>query len=53
MLTEIEFSQEFARRLIKQVDGLKIHSISGLEIRTEYGNSNEFKHFFITVTQNT
>lgn len=45
MLTEIEFSKKFAKRLIQKVDGLKIHSISGLEIQTEYDNSTEFKHF--------
>src|SRR5262245_10367363 len=45
MLNETEFSEEFARRLIEKVDGLKIHSIRGLEIQTEYDNSNEYKHF--------
>lgn len=45
MLTEIEFSKEFAKRLIEKVEGLKIFSINSLEIQTEYENSNEFKHF--------
>jgi len=45
MLTEIEFSERFAERLVEKINGLKICSIKGLEIRTEYENSNEFKHF--------
>ncbi len=45
MLNETEFSQEFAKRLIQKVEGLKIHSINGLEIQTEFENSNEYKHF--------
>lgn len=45
MLAEIEFSEEFAKRLIEKVDGLKIYSISGLEVQTKYEKSNEFKHF--------
>ena len=45
MLNEIEFSEEFAKRLIKKVEGLKIDSINGLEIKTEFENSNEYKHF--------
>lgn len=45
MLNETEFSQEFAKRLIRKVEGLKIHSINGLEIQTEFENSNEYKHF--------
>lgn len=45
MLTEIEFSKEFAKRLIEKVEGLTIFSINSLEIQTEYENSNEFKHF--------
>lgn len=45
MLNETEFSQEFAKRLIQKVDGLKIYSINGLEIQTEFENSNQYKHF--------
>ena len=45
MLNETEFSQEFAKRLILKVEGLKIYSINGLEIQTEFENSNEYKHF--------
>lgn len=45
MLTETEFSQEFANRLIKKVEGLKIVSINKLEIQTEFENSNDYKHF--------
>ncbi len=45
MLNETEFSEEFAKRLIQKVDGLKIYSINGLEIQTEFENSNEYKHF--------
>lgn len=45
MLNETEFSKEFAKRLIEKVEGLKIHSIIGLEIQTEFENSNEYKHF--------
>ena len=45
MLTENEFSIEFAKRLIGKVEGLKIYSIKGLEIQTEFENSNDYKHF--------
>lgn len=45
MLTEIEFSEEFAKRLMEKVNGLKIYSINGLEIQTEFENSNNYKHF--------
>ena len=45
MLNENEFSAEFAKRLIEKVEGLKIFSINGLEIQTEFENSNEYKHF--------
>jgi uncharacterized protein YtpQ (UPF0354 family) len=45
MLNETEFSQEFAKRLIQKVEGLKIYLINGLEIQTEFENSNEYKHF--------
>jgi uncharacterized protein YtpQ (UPF0354 family) len=45
MLNEIEFSTEFAKRLTEKVEGLKIFSINGLEIQTEFENSNEYKHF--------
>ena len=45
MLTENEFSIEFAKRLIEKVEGLKIYSIKGLEIQTEFENSNDYKHF--------
>ena len=45
MLNETEFSTEFAKRLIDKIEGLKIYSIKGLEIQTEYENSNEYKHF--------
>ena len=45
MLNETEFSQEFAKRLIQEVEGLKIYSINGLEIQTEFENSNEYRHF--------
>jgi uncharacterized protein YtpQ (UPF0354 family) len=45
MLNETEFCQEFAKRLIQKVEGLKIYSIKGLEIQTEFENSNEYKHF--------
>lgn len=45
MLTEIQFSEKFAKRLVEKVNGLKIYSMNGLEIQTEYENSNEFKHF--------
>ena len=45
MLNEIEFSTEFAKRLTVKVEGLKIFSINGLEIQTEFENSNEYKHF--------
>jgi uncharacterized protein YtpQ (UPF0354 family) len=45
MLTENEFSTEFAKLLIQKVDGLKIFSINDLEIRTEFEGSNEYKHF--------
>ena len=44
MLNETEFSQEFAKRLIQEVEGLKIYSINGLEIQTEFENSNEYRH---------
>ncbi|MGM8363833.1 DUF1444 family protein [Flavobacterium sp. ARAG 55.4] len=45
MLNETEFSQEFAKRLIQKVEGLKIYSINGLQIQTEFENSNGYKHF--------
>jgi uncharacterized protein YtpQ (UPF0354 family) len=45
MLNENEFSTEFAKRLTKKVEGLKIFSINGLEIQTEFENSNDYKHF--------
>jgi hypothetical protein len=45
MLNETEFSQEFAKRLIQEVEGLKIYSIDRLEIQTEFENSNEYRHF--------
>ncbi|WP_396185802.1 DUF1444 family protein [Flavobacterium sp.] len=45
MLNENEFSTEFAKRLTEKVEGLKIFSINGLEIQTEFENSNEYKHF--------
>ena len=45
MLNEKEFSEEFAKKLIKKVDDIKIYSIKGLTIQTEYKNSNEYKHF--------
>lgn len=45
MFTEIEFSEKFAKRLVEKVNGLKIYSINGLKIQTEYENSNKFKHF--------
>ena len=45
MLTESEFSNEFASRLTQKVDGLKIFSINGLEIQTEFEGSTEYRHF--------
>jgi uncharacterized protein YtpQ (UPF0354 family) len=45
MLNEIEFSKEFAKRLTQKIEGLKIFSIIGLEIQTEFENSNDYKHF--------
>ncbi|KIA82473.1 DUF1444 family protein [Flavobacterium sp. AED] len=45
MLNETEFSQEFAKCLIQKVAGLKIFSVNGLEIQTEFENSNKYKHF--------
>lgn len=45
MLTESEFSKEFANRLIQKVDGLRIFLINGLEIQTEFKGSTEYKHF--------
>ncbi|WP_163401534.1 DUF1444 family protein [Flavobacterium fluviatile] len=44
MLNETEFSKKFAKRLIQEVEGLKIYSIDGLEIQTEFENSNEYRH---------
>ncbi len=45
MLTESEFVEKFAQRLLQKIDGLKIYSINHLEIRTEFQGSNENKHF--------
>ncbi len=45
MLTESEFSKEFANSLLQKVDGLKIFSIEGLEIQTEFEGSSEYRHF--------
>lgn len=45
MLTESEFVEKFAQRLVQKIDGLKIHSTNHLEIRTEFQGSNEYKHF--------
>ncbi|KFC23933.1 DUF1444 family protein [Epilithonimonas lactis] len=45
MLTESEFSKEFANRLIQKVDGLRIILINGLEIQTEFEGSTEYRHF--------
>lgn len=45
MYDEIEFSQEFAKRLIQKVEGLKVSEIKGLEIQTEFENSSEYRHF--------
>lgn len=45
MLNENDFSEEFAKRLIKKVNGLKIYSINGLEIQTEFEDSNDYLHF--------
>lgn len=45
LLTETEFSEKFTKELMKKVIGLKVISISNLEIRTEYENSNDYKHF--------
>ncbi|MDR6966658.1 uncharacterized protein YtpQ (UPF0354 family) [Flavobacterium arsenatis] len=45
MYNETEFSQEFAKRLTQKVEGLKIYSIDGLEILTEFESSNKNRHF--------
>lgn len=45
MFTESEFSKEFVSRLTQKVDGLKIFSINGLEIQTEFEGSTEYRHF--------
>jgi uncharacterized protein YtpQ (UPF0354 family) len=43
MLNETQFSEEFAKLLIKKFESLQIYSIKGLEVLTKYENSKKHK----------
>ena len=45
LLSETEFSEKFTKELLKRVTGLKISSIDKLEIKTEFQDSKDFRHF--------
>ena len=44
LLSELEFSKKFSKKLIQKVKGLKIVSINELEIKSHF-NEGDYQHF--------
>jgi hypothetical protein len=40
LLSETEFSEKFAKKIIKKIDDLKIVSVNGLEVKCDFGGSD-------------